>query len=79
VEKPLDLAVKLLDGTEWTREKIDATIKTRETKRVLLPEPLDILIMYWTCGIDPQKQFFFAQDIYGRDPEVLKQLDQLLR
>jgi murein L,D-transpeptidase YcbB/YkuD len=79
VEKPLDLAVKLLDGTEWTREKIDATIKTRETTRVLLPEPLDILIMYWTCGIDPQKQFFFAQDIYGKDAEVLKQLDQLLR
>jgi murein L,D-transpeptidase YcbB/YkuD len=79
VDKPLDLAVKLLDGTEWTREKIDATIKTRETTRVLLPEPMEILIMYWTCGLNPQKQFFFAPDIYSRDPEVLKQLDQLMQ
>jgi murein L,D-transpeptidase YcbB/YkuD len=78
VEKPLDLAVKLLDGTEWNREKIDATIATRETTRVLLPEPLDVFIMYWTCGLNPQNKFFFAPDIYDRDPEVLKQLDQLM-
>lgn len=79
VEKPLDLAVKLLQGTEWTRERIDRTIQTRETTRVPLPEPLDILIMYWTCGLDRNRKVFFAPDIYDRDNEVLRQLDQLMR
>ncbi len=79
VEKPLDLAGKLLEGTEWTRDKMEQTVRTRETTRVLLPGPVDIMILYWTCGLNPEGQFFFAQDIYDRDGEVLKKLDQLLR
>lgn len=79
VEKPLDLAALLLQGTEWTREKINATIKTKVTTRVNLPKPLDVLLMYWTCGLDPDRRIFFVPDVYGRDPAVLKSLDQLLR
>jgi murein L,D-transpeptidase YcbB/YkuD len=79
VDKPLDLAVKLLDGTEWTHEKIDATIKTRVTTRVVLTQPLDVIILYWTCGLDRNRRLFFAPDIYDRDQAVLKQLDQLMR
>jgi L,D-transpeptidase YcbB len=79
VEKPLDLAVLLLQGTEWTRQKIDATIKTQVTTRVNLPKPLDVLLMYWTCGLDPNRRIFFVPDVYDRDPAVIKDLDQLLR
>jgi murein L,D-transpeptidase YcbB/YkuD len=79
VENPLDLAAKLLEGTEWTREKINATVKTRQTTRVNLKQPLDILLMYWTCGLNPGGEIFFAPDIYDRDGAVLKQLNQLLR
>jgi murein L,D-transpeptidase YcbB/YkuD len=79
VEKPLDLAEKLLKGTEWDRQKIDQVVKTQKTTRVLLPEKLDVLLMYWTCGLDRNRNVFFVPDIYGRDPDVLKELDRLLR
>lgn len=79
VDKPLDLAEKLLAGTAWDRAKIDRTVKSNQTTRVNLPEPLDILILYWTCGLNPERKLFFAPDIYSRDQDVLKELDRLLR
>ncbi len=79
VSKPKDLAVKLLEGTEYDRKKIDSIVSTHETTRVNLPEPIDILLMYWTCGIDPEGNLFFVPDIYERDFNVLKEIDKLLR
>jgi len=79
VSKPKDLAVKLLEGTEYDRKKIDEVIATQETTRVLLPEPIDILLMYWTSGIDINGKLFFVPDIYERDQAVLKELDRLMR
>jgi murein L,D-transpeptidase YcbB/YkuD len=76
VSKPLDLAVKLLEGTEYNRERINRIIKTRETTRVNLPVPVDVLLMYWTCGLDLNGRLFFAPDIYNHDPEVLRELDK---
>jgi murein L,D-transpeptidase YcbB/YkuD len=79
VNKPKELAVKLLEGTEYDRKKIDKIVETHETTRVNLPEPVDILLMYWTCGIDPEGRLFFVPDIYERDQAVLKDLDRLMR
>jgi L,D-transpeptidase YcbB len=76
VNKPIDLAVKLLEGTEYDRKKISAILETHETTRVNLPEPLDILLMYWTCGIDRNGKLFFVPDIYERDQAVLRDLDR---
>jgi murein L,D-transpeptidase YcbB/YkuD len=79
VNKPKELALKLLEGTEYDLEKIDQIIATRETTRVNLPEPIDILLMYWTCGIDRNGKLFFVPDIYERDLNVLKELDKVMR
>lgn len=79
VKNPVDLAVKLLEGTEYDRKKISAIISTHETTRVNLPEPLDILLMYWTCGIDRNGKLFFVPDIYERDQAVLRELDKPVR
>ena len=79
VYKPKELAIKLLEGTKYDRERIDSLISTHETTRVLMPEPLDILLMYWTCGINPEGKLFFVPDIYERDQAVLKDLDRLMR
>jgi L,D-transpeptidase YcbB len=79
VEKPVDLAVKLLDGTEYDRKKINEVIATRVTTRVNLKEPLDILLLYWTCGIDKNKKLFFVPDIYERDQAVLRELNKAMR
>ncbi|MBW6460815.1 MAG: L,D-transpeptidase family protein [Bacteroidales bacterium] len=79
VERPLDLAEILLAGTSWDRAEIDMALKTNQTTRVLLNDPLDILILYWTSGVDRNHRPFFAPDIYNRDQYVLKELDRLLR
>jgi L,D-transpeptidase YcbB len=79
VDKPVDLAVKLLEGTEYDRKKINEVIATRVTTRVNLAEPIDILLLYWTCGIDKNGKLFFVPDIYERDPSVLRELDKTMR
>lgn len=78
VKNPADLAVKLLERTQYDRNKIEEIIKTHETTRVNLPEPLDILLLYWTCGIDRYNRLFFVPDIYERDADVLKELDKAM-
>lgn len=79
VKNPVDLAVKLLEGTEYDRKKINAIIATHETTRVNLPEPRDILLIYWTCAIDRNGKLFFVPDIYERDMAVLRDLDKPMR
>jgi murein L,D-transpeptidase YcbB/YkuD len=78
VDKPLDLAEVLLEGTEWNRNKIDKTIETRETTRVIVDPRLDVLLMYWTCGLTSSREIFFVPDIYERDKDVLRELDRSL-
>jgi murein L,D-transpeptidase YcbB/YkuD len=79
VKNPIDLAVKLLEGTEYDRKKIQKIIETHVTTRVNLPERLDILLMYWTCGVDREGRAFFVPDIYERDMAVLRALDKPMR
>jgi len=79
VSKPIELAEKLLAGTEYDRKKINSILETHETTRVNLPEPVDILLMYWTCGIDRNGKLFFVPDIYERDISVLRDLDKPMR
>jgi len=79
VKNPVDLAVKLLEGTEYDRKKIEKIIDTHVTTRVNLPEPLDILLMYWTCGVDRDGKVFFVPDIYELDLTVLRALDKPMR
>jgi murein L,D-transpeptidase YcbB/YkuD len=79
LDKPEDLAVKLLAGTEYDRAKIDQIVETQITTRVNLPEPVDIMLMYWTCGIDKDGKLFFVPDIYDHDQDILTDLDKPMR
>ena len=73
---PLDLAEILLNDTEWTREKIDSVIQTRETVRAYPEKDIDVLIMYWTAGYYEGEGIGFFRDVYDRDAKVLEQLDK---
>lgn len=75
-QNPLDLAEALLEGTDWTREKIDATIKTRKTTRAFPEWKVDVLLVYWTAGYYDGDGIGFFKDIYDRDTRVLEQLDR---
>lgn len=75
-QNPLDLAEVLLEGTDWTREKIDATIQTRKTKRAVPEGKVDVLLLYWTAGYYDGDGIGFFKDIYNRDAKVLEQLNR---
>jgi len=80
VENPLELGELLLAGNHegWSRARLEEVIRTRETRTVVLRQPMPILIIYLTAApdmIDPHGLIQFRPDIYHRDEKVLKALD----
>ena len=68
VEKPIELAEYLLQGTErWTKESILETIAQQKEKKVVLPEAVPVYIQYWTAWVDEEGVVQFRNDIYGYD------------
>ncbi|MDH3899835.1 MAG: L,D-transpeptidase family protein [Gammaproteobacteria bacterium] len=80
IENPYDFAELLMDdpGT-WSREDIQKVIETRETRSVTLPQPITVLLLYWTVDFDEDGTVVFRQDIYDRDVPILSGLQQPFR
>ena len=77
VEKPLELAEYLLkEDPEWTREHIVAAIEGRENQKVSLPEPMPVLILYFTAWVDDDGTLNFRDDIYDRDRPLYQALTE---
>lgn len=79
VERPFELAERLLAGTSWTREALDAAVATGETRTVRLPKPVPVLLIYWTVDEDARGRIVFKRDPYDRDPPLAAALDQPFR
>ncbi len=76
VERPLELAELLLnDPGKWSLEKIRSAIDTEKTQTVTLPTPVPVLLYYWTAQGQADGRAHFKNDVYRRDPAVLKALD----
>ncbi len=76
MERPLELAELLLnDPDKWSLERIRSAIDTQRTQTVTLPEPVPVLLYYWTAQGQADGSVHFKTDIYRRDPAVLKALD----
>jgi murein L,D-transpeptidase YcbB/YkuD len=72
VEDPFGLADALLRGSDgWTRERLDAVVSSEETTTVWLPEPVPVLLLYWTALPTPEGEMRWFRDLYQRDPKVL--------
>jgi murein L,D-transpeptidase YcbB/YkuD len=75
VENALDLAQLLLnDGAQWDRKAIDRVVKSGKTRTVSLPEPIPVLLLYWTAWVGPDGRVNFGHDLYDRDKLVQKAL-----
>jgi murein L,D-transpeptidase YcbB/YkuD len=79
VENPFDLAEVLLGSEGWDQEKIKATLDSLETKTVYLPEPLPVLLLYWTAEMGPTGDVHFYSDVYERDQRIAKALEEPFR
>jgi len=76
VKNPYRLAELLLqDDGNWNREKIDSAIDSLKQQRVNLPEPVPVLLLYWTVDVGQDGEVYFRDDIYQRDEKVLAGLD----
>jgi murein L,D-transpeptidase YcbB/YkuD len=75
IERPVDLALLLLEGSpRWDRERLDQAIASGTTRTVSLPRRVPILLLYWTTLVDESGRIGFKKDIYDRDRAVLEGL-----
>lgn len=71
VERPIDLAVRLLSGTpHWDRARIEALIASERNTRVDLAEPVPIHVTYSTAWSGEDGIINFRPDIYERDKRL---------
>jgi murein L,D-transpeptidase YcbB/YkuD len=70
IEKPVELAKYLLTNhPDWPAEKIRSILSGSDftAQTVVLSEPVNIHILYWTVWVGEDDQIHFGPDIYGRD------------
>jgi murein L,D-transpeptidase YcbB/YkuD len=68
VSRPVDLAEYLLrNQTYWTRQHLLAFLNQGTQRRVQLPEPMPIHLIYQTAWMGTDETVQFRDDIYGYD------------
>lgn len=77
IEKPMEMAEFVMRGSkEWSREKIAAVLKTKETTVANLPKPILVHILYFTAWGNGDGTVHFLEDIYRRDERLDRALQQ---
>lgn len=76
VERPLDLAEFILkhSGSTWGRHDLEELIKKGVNKKIILPNPVPVHVLYWTAWVSKKGIVHFREDIYGRDARLAKKL-----
>ena len=73
-QDPLDLFAWLMDGTDWTRERIQQTVDSGRETRVDLARKVPVHVLYMTAVVD-SAGVRLVDDIYERDAAVLAGLN----
>ncbi len=77
IQKPEELALYLLkDDPRWTPEKFQKTLDTMKEQSIRLPSPVPVHLLYWTVFVDDYGVVQFRNDIYGRDAQLAKALEE---
>jgi murein L,D-transpeptidase YcbB/YkuD len=75
VEDPYVFAGLLMrDDLDWTQEKMNAILDSGKTTRINLPEPMPVMLTYWTAWVQ-DGVVHFREDLYERDGPLLEALD----
>lgn len=79
VEKIEQLVELLLDDPQrWDRAAIDATIDSLQTRKVMLPSPVPIYLVYWTVEVEEDGEVHFKHDPYEQDQRLIEALEKPL-
>ena len=75
VQQILPLAsLALTDDTAKGMGKLNQAIKTHDTQRLVLDEPLPVYFLYWTALAEADGSVGFRPDRYGRDAPLIAAL-----
>jgi len=76
VERAMQLTDLLLEGaTPAQRQRFEELLASGKTRNMNLPQPVPILLAYWTAQVDDNGQLTFRQDVYGHDEKILAALN----
>jgi murein L,D-transpeptidase YcbB/YkuD len=77
VKNPIDLAEWVFQANpDWPRDRIEQVIESGKETRVTLKQPVQTHLLYWTVvSDDVNNDIRFIEDIYDRDPAVLRALN----
>jgi murein L,D-transpeptidase YcbB/YkuD len=76
VESPLVLARYLLHGQRWDQARLEDTLGSGERKTVVLKNPIPVHLVYFTAWIDESGKVNFREDVYGRDRQLDRAINQ---
>ena len=75
IEDPYGFAELLLDKDPgWNRERVIAAVDSLKTRTIRLRSPIVVILLYRTVDVDENGAVLFKQDIYNRDPPIIKAL-----
>jgi len=76
VKQPEELARYLLVDQGWDAEQVTAAMAAATPQQCFLRRPLPVHILYWTAWVDDTGQVNFRDDVYGRDRDLQRVLEQ---
>ena len=79
IQNPFDFAEILLGSAGWDKDKIQATLDSLQTETVYLPEPVPVLLLYWTAEAAPDGDLHFYPDVYSRDRAIAQAMTEPFR
>jgi murein L,D-transpeptidase YcbB/YkuD len=74
LERPRELAARLLGPQGWSRDRIDQAIAEGTTLRVSVRAPMPLYVVYRTASVDAYGWATFSRDRYGWDRKLLMAL-----
>jgi L,D-transpeptidase YcbB len=74
-EDVVGFAATLLDGTEWSRAKIDQVVASGKTVQANVATPIPVYIVYFTVAATSDGPHMDYADMYGRDGKVMTALN----
>jgi len=74
-EDAVGFAATLLDGTEWSRDKVMDTVKSGKTVQANVATPIPVYIVYFTVAGTDEGDLLRYDDMYSRDAKVIAALD----
>ena len=75
IDRPLDLAVLLLDDAQrWSPPQLAEAIAGGRTQTVPVRRTVPVMLLYFTASAGPSGEVRFRPDLYGRDRPIIEAL-----